>query len=141
MSSFDVAGAEVGAENMSNGSAAGGGAFASSSPDDGSSLSSESYDDASFDDSSLPSESEPSEEDASCRTVAIRTGGRRFCRGRLFIIPVEGSGFAATPRGDARLPRAGGTRSRSGVPYRRIGRLGGPGLQRQITVDLGPSSN
>ena len=68
MSSFDVvAGAEVGAENMSNGSD-GGGAFASSSPDDelSSSLSSESdADDASADDSSLSSESEPSDDDAS----------------------------------------------------------------------------
>ena len=73
-----------------------------------------------------------------CRTRRYQTGGRRFCRGRLVVVAVEGPrvrrDLLRTNSGLARARAEHGPVRR--VAHRRIGRFGGPGLQRQITVDL-----
>ena len=119
---------------MSNGSA-GGGAFASSSPDYelSSSLSSESdADDASFDDSSLSDSA--SEDYARCRTRRYQNRRTTIPWRTTVAVAVEG------PRvrrdlfgGDARLPALAETRTARGL-RRRIGRFGGQAPRH--TVDL-----
>ena len=139
MSSFDVAGADEGAANMSNGSA-GGGAFASSSPDD--ELTPPRY---LMKTPTTRHLTIPRYQTRSLRgrrvavgLVAIRTGGRRFCRGRLVVVAVEGPrvrrDLLRTNSGLAQRPR--GTRTRSEVAASTDRTVRWPRAPAEVAVDL-----